>query len=213
MKYTLKNIFLLLQKKPTWQLEEGHIVTPAFISNGVQYYELKNPLSLFTFRGLEAYAVHDEWNCRMTKSILSQFLSTMKNAMSGKEGKVDMNIVYEMVIRMEERMNWVIPTPELIYKMAAIIYFDKNETPYEYDEKYAREKIARWKKEGVSPFFLVRRMPGLIPFQAMSQDVLEAVTPALKTIEQMDNFHQSRLASLLAKHLLKGGSRTTKTPS
>lgn len=211
MKYTLKNILCLLKKKPVWNLEEGHVVTPAFISGGRQYYELKNPLSIFTFRGLEAFFTHDEWGMRMTGATLDKFIDAMEKSINdaiakSKEGTISLTPLYELIIRMKERRRWVIPTQELIFKMGGIIYFDDSESPYEYDEPYAREKIARWKKEGVDPFFFAKRMPHSIPLQGM---LMEDFMGTIRTMTAMEEMQEA----LLMSHLQGGSENQESRPT
>ncbi len=77
-KITLKNNWLKLTTKLTgktvWQLEEGHVIEPAFISNGVQYYRLKDYFNTFSSRGLTALQVYEEWNMRLQKEHLQTFI-------------------------------------------------------------------------------------------------------------------------------------------
>ena len=38
----LKELFKRKKKEKDWSLAEGHVVVPAFIDRGVQYYEIKD---------------------------------------------------------------------------------------------------------------------------------------------------------------------------
>ena len=78
LKTTIKSSWLRvvtkLGRKTVWQLEEGHVIEPAFISNGVQYYRLKDYFNTFSSRGLTALQVYEEWNMRLTKEHLKMFI-------------------------------------------------------------------------------------------------------------------------------------------
>ena len=55
--------------------------------------------------------------------------------------------------------------PEIGLKLASVVYFDDTENPYEYDAKYATEKINKWRAgAGVRDFFTREPLTELIPF-------------------------------------------------
>lgn len=143
-------------KTINWQIQEGHVIVPAFICGGRQYYALQDAFNTFTERGFQALAVYDEWNNRMTHDNLKAFIEVMNEQLSGKGGSVDLSKIYEIVGMIKERIEWPVPTTELLYKMAGVAFFDENESPYVYDAKYAIEKIAFWKAnvEDSSAFFI-----------------------------------------------------------
>ena len=58
------NLQLFKKKPKVWELEQGHVVVPAFIDRGVQYYEIKDLFNTFSSRGLEALQVYEEWEMR-----------------------------------------------------------------------------------------------------------------------------------------------------
>ena len=44
-----------------------------------------------------------------------------------------------------EKHDLLLPPDEIIWQMAAVMYFDKHESPYKYDEAYGKAKIERWR--------------------------------------------------------------------
>jgi len=167
------NKYLLLlksyfQKKPIWQIEEGHVIVPAFISAGVQYYQVKDFFNTFTQRGLEALKIYEEWEMRCKKEDLVLFLEAMEKSINSKE--IKLTELVDIIGKLKERLNFVIPTNEIIWKFASVAYFDRNESPYGYDDKYCKEKIERWKKAGdVDSFFLISQLSSIIPLPDLSR--------------------------------------------
>jgi hypothetical protein len=133
------------KKEPTWQINEGCVIIPAFELGGKQYYCLEDSYKTFTERGFQALAVYDEWNNRMTHDMMKAFINEIMDQLSGKNGQVDLNKVFELVQMVKERVEWPVPTTEILWKMAGVSFFDESESPYVYDEKYARKKIQFWK--------------------------------------------------------------------
>jgi hypothetical protein len=74
LKNTWAKIKTRLGGAPVWQIDEGHVIEPAFISGGVQYYRLKDYFNTFSLRGLMALQVYEEWNMRMSKEQLMEFI-------------------------------------------------------------------------------------------------------------------------------------------
>ena len=65
----------LFKKEPKkWDLQDGNVIIPAFIDRGVQYYELKDLFNTFTARGLAALQVYEEWDMRLQKQDLQNFI-------------------------------------------------------------------------------------------------------------------------------------------
>lgn len=196
-KTTFKNLVAAFRGPVVWQLEEGHTIEPVFIAGGEQYYQLKDVFNTHCQRALEAIHVFEEWEQRTDKRKLIAFIDAMKDELQGKNGQVNLQLINEYVIRLEERTKWPIPTTEIINKMAAVAYFDKNENPYHYDESYCRKKIERWKKESVDAFFLYNHLKGLIALPDISVSVLAG---ALTVVDQMDHLQSLKLKNYLLKN-------------
>ena len=133
------------KSSPTWQINEGCVIVPAFELAGRQYYTLEDGYKTFVERGFQALAIYDEWENRMTNNKLKEFINEMMDQLSGRSGQVDLNKVHSLVQMAKERIEWPVPTTELLWKMAGVAFFDESESPYVYDEKYARKKIQFWK--------------------------------------------------------------------
>jgi len=177
-----------MEKIINWQLHEGHTIIPAFKVGGVQYYGLQDSFNTFTERGFQALAIYDEWNNRMTNDHLKAFIDVMYENLSGKNGKVDLMNISQLVIMIKERLEWIVPTTDLLFKMAGVAFFDEHESPYIYDAKYAEKKIKFWKENidnAESFFFSVPiALRHIFPLPHISQQDLEICLEVINKIEE-----------------------------
>lgn len=189
--YTLWAKLVTRLGRPTvWQIEEGHVIEPAFISGGVQYYRLKDYFNTFSLRGLMALQVYEEWNMRMTREQLTEFINKFDKIMSNPKA-INIGEMARLVGGLKERVEFVMPTTEIVYKFASVAFFDRNESPYSYDPEYCKAKIQRWKEAGdISDFFIVTRLRDMIPLPELSEEDLRV---CLTVVDQVAG-HQSKKA-------------------
>ena len=170
--------------KPIWQIEEGHVIIPAFISNGVQYYQLKDYFNTFSLRGLTALDVYEEWNMRITTEVLDQFIEKMEKIVNDPK-TIKISEIVTLINLLKERRTFIIPSSEIIYKFASVAFFDKNESPYSYDPEYAKEKIKRWKEAAdVNDFFIVTQLKDMLPLPTLSEADLEICLSMIDKISE-----------------------------
>ena len=192
-KITISTAWLKLRTKlfggSHWQLDEGHVIEPAFISGGVQYYRLKDYFNTFSLRGLMALQVYEEWNMRMTREQLLEFITKFEKIINNPK-QINMGEIARMVGNMKERLELVMPTSEIVYKFASVAFFDKNESPYAYDPEYCKAKIQRWKEAAdISDFFIVTRLRDMIPLPELSEEDLQL---CLSIVDQLAEVHSEK---------------------
>jgi hypothetical protein len=197
LKITLKNLWLKLTTKLTgktvWQLDEGHVIEPAFVSNGVQYYRIKDYFNTFSSRGLTALQVYEEWNMRLQKEHLKVFIDRFDEIVNDPK-QIKVSELWKIVAMLKERLDFVVPTTELIYKFASVAFFDKNESPYSYDPEYAKEKIKRWKEAGdVNDFFIVMQLKDILPLPTLSEQDLAI---CLSVVDQVAGHQLTKLQDM-----------------
>ncbi len=181
----LKNPF---KKKFVWQLDEGHAVDEVFVSGGESYFTIKDMFNTFSARALDALSVYEEWQMRVRKDDLIAFTKGMKSILSDPK-KI-------MVDALEKRAEWVVPSSEIVWRFAAIAFFDKSESPYKYDDKYGREKIEKWKKNNDIPdFFFAKITETIIPSPSLSGIDLENY---FKVVDLMEKKDLQRILPLLS---------------
>jgi len=179
-----------LGHKPIWQIDEGHVIVPAFISNGEQYYMLKDYFNTFSLRGLMALQVYEEWNMRIQREHLVEFIAKMEDILNNNK-QINLIEIVRMLNILKERVEFIMPPTEIIYKFASVAFFDKNESPYSYDPEYCKEKIKKWKEAAdFSDFFIVTRLRDMIPLPELSEQDL------IVCLEMIDKISEQHLTKI-----------------
>ncbi|MCS7086969.1 MAG: hypothetical protein RMM53_03095 [Bacteroidia bacterium] len=163
-----------------FDLAPGHTVEKAFSYDGTDYYAFTDPFNLPCERAFYALAFYEEFEWRCTRSYLCAAFETIVDALSpkhdGRQWSFDPETARKTASQALELMNRVVE-PDLIYKLAAVMYFDENEDPYGFDYAYALRKIERWKRKGPRAFFLRLPLKDLLPSWSLSAEDLAAMWP------------------------------------
>ena len=192
-KLLLKASELFEQKPKAWAIAEGHVIVKSFVSGGVQYYMMQDVFNTFCQRALDALFVYEKWNMRCDRKYLEQFVAALDRVLNNKEA-LRLQDVFALKMQLEDRLNFALPTTEVIYEFASVIFFDENESPYKYDEVYCKEKIKRWKEDmDVPTFFSTIPIRELIPLPVMSDKDLATY---LKVLDLVDKKHLTSLQEL-----------------
>lgn len=177
-----------------WQVEEGHVIVPAFESGGVQYYMMKDIFNSFAGRALDAMAIYEKWSMRTSPEFLTNWLNGLENTINANPIKI--TDVADHINIMRERLNFAIPTDELIWELAGVAFFDAKESPYRYDEAYAKEKINRWKEDiGLPGFFFKTPLRDIVSLPDLSETALENY---MTTLQKVDEVHIKKVLSRLS---------------
>jgi hypothetical protein len=184
-----------------WAVEEGHVIIPAFVSNGVQYYMMKDIFNSFSGRALDALSVYEKFQMRSTPDFMRQWLDALENTINANPIKI--TEVAEMLNVMRERVNFALPTESIIWELAAVAFFDRNESPYKYDQEYAKEKIERWKQDHNLPdFFFATPFKDLVSLPDLSE---EGFTNYLKMVEAVSAEQLKKVLSKISSSPPKHG--------
>lgn len=182
-----------------WQVEEGHAIIPAFVSNGIQYYQMKDIFNSFSGRALDAMAVYEKFNMRSSPEFMRQWLDALEATINSNPIKI--TEVATMINMMRERLNFAVPTEGIIWELAAVAFFDETESPYRYDPEYAKEKIQRWKADKKLPdFFFATPLKDMVSFPDLSENGLENY---LKIVEQVDLIQLKKVLTKISSQQLK----------
>lgn len=172
------------KKQPTndhWVVDEGHVIVPAFESDGIQYYQMKDIFNSFAGRALDAMAIYEKWSMRTTPEFMTAWLQGLENTINANPIKI--TEVAEMINIMRERINFALPTESIIWELAAVAFFDRNESPYRYDPEYAKEKISRWKDDiGLPAFFFRTPLRDMVSLPDLSEDGLRTYLTAVEAV-------------------------------
>lgn len=157
------DLFRFLKRKPKEIFpNQKHIIEPAFMVGGVQYYQFQDVFNIPCERGLMALAVYEETRMRCSREYLEKHVETVKEILHSST--IDVYKLNALNEQMRERLNLVLDT-DLLYKLASIVFFDETENPAIWEYNQAKKKIELWQKHSsVAAFFLQKPLVELIPF-------------------------------------------------
>jgi hypothetical protein len=165
----MKKIWQTIQgwfkREPKFEVDEKHKVVPAFEMDGVQYYQFADINNMMTGRAFVAMDYYNELSMRCTREYLVEHCDAMEKVLSGDSINV-INIA-QLHTQLKERLEMILQ-PDIVYKIASVVYFDESEQPYTYDFKYNQKKIEQWKSKGMD-FFLQIPLNELIPSLDLSE--------------------------------------------
>jgi len=148
------------------------IIEEAFKVGGKTYYQFADLNNLPYKRGLMAFAIYNELDMRCTREYLLLHTDALNTILSKPE--INVFDIKRLNDQMKQRLSLETDV-ELMYKLASVAYFDKNENPEDYDSKYNEKKIADWKQNAsVEAFFLSKPLMELIPYLNNANENLNA---------------------------------------
>lgn len=195
MKNLIRKIRSRLTGKPFFNIDIEHPIKEAFISGGIQYYMFEDIFNAPFNRAFEAQTFYNELQMRVDKEYLQDHVMGMKEILGNKNG-INVGNIAILTQQLAERMDFIVDA-DLLYKLASVMYFDDNESPFKYDFGYGVKKMARWKKDrDIEDFFLNTPIKDFIPFS----DILEKDLSAyLRVTEAIKTQHEKNLSSMLSK--------------
>lgn len=186
---------LLLPSAPVFIKQPKHEVVCSFIIGGIPYYQYADPLNNPYRRGLKSLAAYEEFESRVNRKYLMQHQAAMDAVLSNPK-QINMGDVFRLHQQLKERMSFVFE-PELMWKLAAVVFFDTSENPYDYDFAYGLKKIDRWKKESsMKDFFLQQPLLTLIPYLRDYEEDIQAYSQITELIKEK---HSETLSSILSR--------------
>ncbi len=193
---------LLFWRKPKFMLQNDHIINEAFSCGGVKYYQFDDPYNQPYERALTALSFYEELRMRTTKDFLILHCNAVEAILSNPK-KIDILQLSKLHLQLKERLEWIIE-PELLYKLASVVFFDKNESPYIYDYKYGEQKIKHWKKSAeVNAFFLQQPIIKLVPSLA---DCEIDFPSYLTVVQKMNQAHLANIITNLSEEQMNSDS-------
>lgn len=188
-----RNIF----RRPfrSFLLEQKYRVVPAFELHGKRYFMFADQTEVPTGRQDSALVVYEEMNMRCTREYLELHCAAMDKVLSNPK-TINIGILAQLNYNMKDRLQLMV-TPDYIYKLASVIFFDESESPYMYDWEYAKKKIEFWKTHGATlDFFLRTPLGDLVPFLKAQEGVSDTF---LVVAEMVEKTHRELLTSILSQ--------------
>ena len=191
---------MLSKRKPKFLQDPLSPVEFAFTSGGLDHWCYVDPFAAPCMRALSALTAYEELRKRTTRELdqkevaaLLSEVAVARESLSGSTGKINLVKVIntlnniEWIAKSKQSRLDLIFEPDTAYKLAAVVFFDENESPLTYDQAYGTKKIERWKKdETLDAFFLQLPLRRLIPFSdEFAPHILTYSEAVTQTIGQM----------------------------
>lgn len=158
MKKIFVKIFPFLFKTQ-WMVKPEHEVKLAFIHDSVEYFMFVNEQNMPAERAFAAMDVYEELNQRITREYLESYFEAILQATN----KGDLVKVANLTTFAKQRLDHI-TNVEILYKLASVLYFTKEENCYRYDYEYNEKKIKGWKQsKDIDGFFLKTPISGFLP--------------------------------------------------
>jgi len=181
-----------------------HIITYAFSINDRHYFRFDDPLSMGYDRALKCLVYYKEVEMNMDSKFIEAHTMAIDNIFLKKEININ-DLLDVRVLNNQMKQRLQLPKePDLMYKLAAVTFFDQRENPQVYEFNYGEKKIAFWKKStSLTDFFLSRPLMELIPYLKHAGENLKMFS------EMTQNATKEHLASISA--MLSSEQRTILT--
>lgn len=171
-----------------------HVIKHAFTVGGVDYFEFDTTANLPYKRGLKFLSIYNELDMKVDRFYLQKHVEAVEKILTGgnKIGFNEMVSISALNDQLKERLTWI-HQEDLVYKLASVVFFDANESPDDWEWKYAADKIAHWKKhESVAAFFLHEPLTRLLPY------LKDSNTTTQNYSETQNAFDKAQLDNILA---------------
>lgn len=178
--------FKRLFKQPVYPKQVDIITEYAFSLGGVDYFCCNDFLNMPPARAEKAMVFYEELKANVDYDYLDWFTKEVDDCLN--KGKLTAVVTLNGLLR--ERLS-LAPDPQLLLKLATVVFFDKVENIYDYDFKYNEKKKEIFRNEGLSAFFLKMPLDKLVPHLDLSKVDLDTMKQAMlatsaKTVQLMD---------------------------
>lgn len=191
----LQKLFKRKLKPKPYLIHDKYEIVPAFELNGETFFMHKDPLNTATGRGLTSMVFYEELMMRCDVNYLKQYCDAVTKIFSDPH-KIDVLKLAQITNHLRERIEFLAAVPEHVYKMASVVFFTENESPFMYDQKTGAERIKQWQEvPGMYDFFLKTPLSRLIPFLALPEQNSQQY---LAVQEKISEIHFKTLRDVLS---------------
>ncbi len=118
--------------------------TKEFSINGVNYYKYKDISKVKCQRALTTNDFYNELSMGADRDFLILHSDTVDKVLNSKN--IDIYKIKTLNMQLKERLEMIYET-DIIYKVASVVFFTKDEDPYYYDDILGQEKVALFKQQ------------------------------------------------------------------
>lgn len=153
--------------------DSKYIIIYAFTVGTRHYFRFDDPLSTGYHRALQTLVYYKEVDMNIDREFLKVHTEAIDNLFNKTSMVVDDLLeIKKLNDHLKQRL--ALPKePELMYKLASVVFFDQFENPEVYEFKYGEAKIRSWKKTTIKDFFLQMPLMELIPYLKFAGENIE----------------------------------------
>lgn len=180
----------------TFWPDSKHIISYAFTIGDRHYFCFDDPLNIPYERGLQTLVYYKELGMNCDRDFLKAHAQAFDNALTKQQITLDTLIeLKQLNNQLKQRLD-LPKEPELMYKLASVVYFDQHENPMVYEFGYGEKKIKSWKKNvSIREFFFQKPLIELIPYLQYAGENLETFS---QLVESANKKHLDNLSLMLS---------------
>ncbi|MDB5200574.1 MAG: hypothetical protein JWO92_2537 [Chitinophagaceae bacterium] len=177
--------------------DSKHIIQYSFTLGERHYFRFDDPLNTPYDRALKCLVYYREMDMNCDRDFLKAHCDAIDNMLlKGKFTIQDLVTIKTLNDQLKQRLE-LPKEPDLLYKMASVVFFDNLENPTIYEFAYGERKIKFWKKNTtLTDFFLSMPLRQLIPYLEHAGENLLTFSEMIKTETKA---HLATLSPLLSE--------------
>lgn len=186
-------------KPPVWRKETNYVIEFAFKHNGKNYYQMSDYTNIPCERAFTAVSYYDELSMKCDRVFLLAHNEAIETACNNGKLTEVVKLNHDLKLRLS-----LVSDPDLLLKLASVVFFDENESPLVYDFAYNEKKIKEWKKDKLMDFFQVLPLQNLIPSLDFSKIDLKTFTQMNHEVRQLTVLQLDNILHNLSPEALNG---------
>jgi len=173
-----------------------HIILYAFTIGERHYFRFDDMLNVPYSRALQTLVYYKEMDMNCDRSFIQAHTMAFDNALTKATITIDTLIeLKKLNDQLKQRLE-LPKEPDLMYKLASVVYFDQYENPEVYEFKYGENKIKAWKKNtSLTDFFLSKPLVELIPYLKFAGENLQQFSTMT---ERTSKSHLENISAMLS---------------
>lgn len=172
---------------------ERHIINYAFSIGAKHYFKFNDHINIPYERALSCLVYYREVEMNCDHAFLEKHTEAINKILLSNP--INVFKIKEINDQLTQRLK-LPKDPELMYKLASVVFFDQDENPAVYEWDYCKKKIEHWKKNTtLTDFFLQQPLKELIPYLEHAGENLEMYS---RLIEGRNDQHLASLHGILS---------------
>ena len=123
-------------KPPVWRKETNYVIEFAFKHNGKNYYQMSDYTNIPCERAFTAVSYYDELSMKCDRVFLLAHNEAIETACNNGKLTEVVKLNHDLKLRLS-----LVSDPDLLLKLASVVFFDENDSPLVYDFAYNEKKI------------------------------------------------------------------------